>query len=381
VDLDRTAAGDELSDAEFDRLVELLADIPSEGAQTVYLSGSRAEGWASVGSNYNFYVIGSPPPGLRPESGFATPPDNRRVQTHHAAEGEDRFVVHYWRPEDVAWLTSAVRTHELRPTVEIWLTGIQFLHRLLIGVPLLGRDAFEAARDAVDADLLSRYLAQNASMYAESYRTDAVTRMSAGRLDDALLQVQLCVESQVDAYLAARGETNAQEKWRSKRVARQSDPALSRDYRRFTLGAGPEADDVAVTGYIVRCLHFAETLNCCVQLACRYEQLTPAEAGAVGGIPGGTAAEEPVTRDLASRLCRRHDGRAFVVLPSGRAADLSPVAALVYGCADGRTGLTGITEHVEAVLTRGRPAGDDVREVVTALRDRGFVHTERAGVA
>jgi hypothetical protein len=351
-------------DKELDRLLE---GVPLDGAQTAFLSGSVAEGWASQGSNYNVYVIGDVPEGLRLTGGYAVPPDGQRVPAYHYVRGDAiRVVVWYWRPEDVQWAAAAVRYHELRPTMEIWPTAIQFLHRMRIGIPLYGHERFAELLATIDPEMLSRYLTQNRAMGAESYCTDAVTRYVAGRPYDALLQARLAFDYSVDSYLASLGDTNPQEKWRHKRVLKHAgDSRLVADYE--TGVCGPGGGDL--DAYIRMLLHRAETLNCCVQLSCGYDTLV---------LPPEDGDDRRVERVLGSRLSRQYTGQVVALRLDGRAVDLSPVAALVYGCADGRWTAAHIARHAAASL--GRPqaeVADDVDEVVRELAALDFFEPTR----
>jgi hypothetical protein len=343
---------------------DLLRGIPLDGALTLFLSGSQAEGWASEGSNYNFYVVGDPPKGMRPASGYSLPSDGtQRVPGVHFVVGETRALIRYLRPEDVQWAITAVRDHELRPTVEIWWPLIEFLHRLSIGIPLHGAEYFEQLRAALDVDMLARYLTQTRAMYSESFYTDAVTRLRAGRLYDALLQGRLAFGAAVDSYTASLGETNPQEKWRHKRVARITGTTRLRgDFEEAVRGCGP---DTGLEGHIATLLQRCSTLTCCVQLGCDYGKLTLPD----DPVPHG------VRRSLVARLARRSNGSVVVVdLLDGRAADLSPVAALVFGAADGRWSAEQLAGHAGRCL--GLPperATADVAEVIGALTARGFL--------
>jgi hypothetical protein len=350
-------------------LSHLLDGVPLDGAQAVFVSGSVAEGWASQGSNYNVYVIGDVPAGLQPTGGFAVPPEGQRVPAHHFVVGDNtRVVIRYWHPDDVEWAASAVRYHELRPTMEIWPTAIQFLHRLRIGIPLHGQARFEELRAMIDPGMLARYLTQHRAMIAESYCTDAVTRRAAGRLFDALLQGRLAFDYSVDAYLASLGDTNPQEKWRHKRVLKfAAESRLPQDYETALRGPG----DGELDPYIRMLLHRSETLNCCVQLACGYNALVPADRAAEDG-------SETVERLLGSRLSRRYTGQVVVLRLDGKSVELSPTAALVYGCADGRWTADQIAGHTADYLDRPpEEVAAEVREVIHELTVRGFFAERR----
>jgi putative nucleotidyltransferase-like protein len=342
----------------------LLDDIPVEGAQTIFLSGSVAEGWSSEGSNYNLYVIGDPPPGVRPMGGYSLPPEGTRVPGHHFLSGSDRVLIRYWKLQDVSWTITAVREHELRPMLEIWPPAIEFLHRLSIGIPLHGEDRFEELRAALDVDMLARYITQNRAMHAESFYTDAVTRLRAGRHFDALLQARIAYECSVDAYLASRGETNPQPKWRHKKIVRVAGNGILRDDFEQAMAGPGQTGRQEVEASVVALIQRASTLNCCIQLGCEYAALA---------VDAPTPVGEPLlTRALEARLSRRHDGRTVVAdLLTGKAAELSPIAALVFGCADGRWSASQIAGHAGAYL--GRASRADVAEVVLALGERGLV--------
>jgi hypothetical protein len=360
-----------------EKLGRLLDGVPMDGAQAAFVSGSVAEGWASQGSNYNVYVIGDVPEGLQPTGGFAVPPDGQRVPAHHYVVGDDtRVVIRYWRPEDVEWAAAAVRYHELRPTMEIWPTAIQFLHRLRIGIPLYGHERFEELRSMIDGGMLARYLTQHRAMIAESYCTDSVTRRAAGRPYDALLQARLAFDYSVDAYLASLGDTNPQEKWRHKRVLKfAGESRLRRDYETAIRGPG----DGELDPHIRMLLHRSETLNCCIQLSCGYDALVLSTEDTSTGT-GSTGDTDPdhdgarVERVLGSRLSRRYTGQAVALRLDGQAVDLSPIAALVYGCADGRWTTVQIARHAAGYLDRPyEEVTADVHEVVRELAVRDFV--------
>ncbi|NUR92994.1 MAG: PqqD family protein, partial [Nonomuraea sp.] len=296
------------------------------------------------------------------------PPGGLRVPGHHFTVGDTRALVRYWRPEDVEWAIRAVRDHELRPAVEIWQPAVEFLHRFGIGVPIHGHERFEELRGQIDLELLSRYITQTRAMHSESFYTDGVTRLRAGRVHDALLMARIAYDTAVDAYLATLGETNPQEKWRHKRVARAAGTGLLRaDYERAMLGPGPDATDAGIERYVAMLLLHTGTLNCCVQLGCSYETLTLTDPGPAEG--------PPVKRALDARLARRYDGDVYAVHTlSGAAVRLNPTAALVFGCAGGRWSAAQLARHVAAF--EGRPLPEvtaDVDTVLAELGSRGFL--------
>ncbi|WP_328873961.1 hypothetical protein OHT76_29945 [Streptomyces sp. NBC_00287] len=357
---------------ELDTCRELLGGLPVEDALTIFVSGSRAEGWSTAGSNYNFYAIGDIPPGIKPIGGFSVPGGTQRVASHHLLHGDDRVIVRYWSEHDVHWALEQVRFHELRPTLEIWPMAVEFLHRLSIGSPLYGEAEFEQLRSAVDLDLLARYITQTKAMYAESYFTDAVTRLAAGRVYDALLQARLGMEAQLDAYLAARGDTNTQEKWRHRRLEHiDGSPQLLGDFEQALRGPGSSGPQ-ELAAHVQDLAAFSETLNCCVQLACPYSRLSPPD-------PDTASAQDRVRRSLDVRLARMYDGRVLVVRMDGESAELQPFAALVYGCASGRWSVPQIADHAARTLGIGPDTAlDDTRTVVTALAARGLLRPAEA---
>jgi hypothetical protein len=168
----------------------------------------------------------------------------------------------------------------------------------------------------------------------------------------------------VDAYLATCDETNPQPKWRHKKAARVS--GTGRFLAEFEEAmVGPVASSQqSIEAHVAVLLQRSNTLNCCIQLGCHHDTLV------LG--PGAPTGSSVIARTLEARLSRRYDGSVIVAdLLRGAAAALSPVAAMVFGCADGRWSADQIAKHVTSHF--GRDSAADVAEVVQELSKRDFL--------
>jgi hypothetical protein len=103
-----------------------------------------------------------------------------------------------------------------------------FLHRLSVGVPLLGRQEVCRLKARVDRRSLCRVLFDRAAAIIPGQAADIAGLMDAGDVDSAAVSAQRLLGGTLDAVLAVNGDSNPSEKWRLRRLRDHFNRGLTR---------------------------------------------------------------------------------------------------------------------------------------------------------
>ena len=176
-----------------------------------------------------------------------------------------RIDFEYWSEETVRAIAGALAgarvgeefvADRLAPVQEL------FVHRLLVGRPLCGSDAWNALRERFDAGHFRGYLTQQEIHRVDGAMEDVAGMVDSGDLRSALLRARDVVGHATAAYAHACGNTNPLVKWRARIVERLPERELTgyvRDsYTRLTFGAcGPPDDRAAAMAFVEDCARYS----------------------------------------------------------------------------------------------------------------------------
>ncbi|OZG50859.1 nucleotidyltransferase domain-containing protein [Bombiscardovia coagulans] len=192
----------------------------------VYVSGSFIEGFANETSDIDLFAIHEKEAPIRNalftnSTGAQAEVEcegDAIVDTEHLTQRRLKEIVDKLRLLDIANDDGAFRN----------LTNgeLQFLHRLVIGVPLAGEEVFNLYRLQIDVRRISCVIASRALLNWHEDYNDALGAIESRQSGTAMLQSRAALADAVDAYLACKGSTNNKPKWRYEKVAAYS-PELS----------------------------------------------------------------------------------------------------------------------------------------------------------
>lgn len=140
---------------------------------------------------------------------------------------------------------------------------VEFIHRLHIGVPILGESEFQKLLQAYPRQQLLGYLVDNKRIYIDDAFDDTVGLMREGHLLSAAYRARYTLELSADMLLYAHGISNHKEKHRYRLLSRLlvAHPQVRPFYQEFLdLTAHLPLDLVALQEYIARCLYQSESL-------------------------------------------------------------------------------------------------------------------------
>jgi hypothetical protein len=253
----------------FERLLA-LQHFADSSASAVYVSGSLVTPFANPWSDVDVYAISDRGPIGIP---IAEPTD---VVAQHFLENR-RVDYEFWRPADVVALADRLGNLRLgvasHPVHGLFTYNEEcFIHRLRVGVPMLGHERFEEFRQAFDFETFSRYQSQEAIRESDGFYEDVCGMLEANDLDAAVLNARTLMTLATDAYLHDRGNTDPNRKWRARYLqlfenGSPYDTQLRRDYWQleFPGDVGPAADEDHRRRYVGACISFSRRVISTVQ--------------------------------------------------------------------------------------------------------------------
>lgn len=195
-------------------LDEVVADIP-DGA--LALAGSLIEGIGNERSDIDVFLV-------------AALPDDGRLSFGDAqvvAVGGLVVDIEYVDPSRLRRLTgtlarfpSAEARNQRPSAVALTLPEIKILHNLRVARPVKGEDAWRDTVRAIDARGLARLIFDFCAVSVDMTQEDAVGFLDAGDPESAVALLRMLRQHLAGALLAAFGETNPAEKWRSVKLRR-----------------------------------------------------------------------------------------------------------------------------------------------------------------
>jgi hypothetical protein len=190
-------------------LIRLIGEIPRF---CVCLSGSLIEGIGNGRSDLDAYVITDAPDPARYSFGNA-----------QVAPIGDIFVdIEFIHPEKlekliaraVGFSAQALRDQRCS-AVALTPSEMKLLHNISIATPVEGEEFLRDLQGRIDVKVLSRLLFDYCSVLMDAVHQDVMGFIEANDADSAKSSLRIYRQHVAGAFLAALGETNPAEKWRS----------------------------------------------------------------------------------------------------------------------------------------------------------------------
>lgn len=198
-------------EAELRRLVGKIARL------CICLSGSLVEGIGNARSDLDVYVITDAPDAARYSFGSA-----------QIAQIGDIFVdVEFIHPEKLEKLIDHMAlfpAHELRDqrrsAIALTPGEMKLIHNISIATPVEGDGFLRTLQDRINSKIQSRLLFDYCAILMDAVHDDVIGFIEANDVDSAKMSLRIYRQNLAGAFLAALGETNPAEKWRSMKMQR-----------------------------------------------------------------------------------------------------------------------------------------------------------------
>jgi len=201
--------------------LHVVERFPATQVHAAWVSGSLVEGLGNPSSDVDIFVAQL---GETPSSICVT----RQAQDHGiyaSVEGDVRYDVEFWSTMDIERLAAKLDDLPIDDPnrnnlhfLSYWET--EFVHRLLVGVPIVHESRVVALRDRFNASRFARFLMDTAVRRADDAFDDAVGMLNVGQLRASALRVRDAIGFSVDALLYAHGTTNDKTKFRLHKLER-----------------------------------------------------------------------------------------------------------------------------------------------------------------
>ncbi|HEX4088954.1 MAG TPA: hypothetical protein VHZ33_09555 [Trebonia sp.] len=242
------------------KIDSLIAEFACRDDEVLFWSGSWVDGLANSKSDLDFYLIGNADRqhGQPELTGVGMPPIYETM-----SRGPLRLDVTVVPAEliaAVAGYLTGFRYGLDHPA--IWSDDLrEFVHRLSIGVPVVGQPRFAQLQSLVDYQQFRNYLTATYHRGVDSLREDVAGLLEEGDLVAAYLNARRRLDLAVDMFLVSKGDTNTRtDKWRWKKLRRSAveAPWVTADYLRYS--SLPDSDDHGLRTHIEGCLRFGDRL-------------------------------------------------------------------------------------------------------------------------
>jgi len=243
-------------------LKEVIASLEEKRITVAWVSGSIVEGLGNPSSDLDVYTV---VPRLH-ENGV----DSIRHDDTHQIEvyfsNARRIDVEYWAQEPIEALALKLSTAPIGDSSKNILdyfseAEVEFIHRLHIGIPVLGEAAFRVLQGRFCRERLSRYLFENKRIYLDDAFDDTVGLLEEGDLLSATFRVRCALDFSADILLYALGVTNHKDKHRYRLLEcmAQDYPRVGELYRSYiALMALMPRGVNQLTSHVKDCLVFSE---------------------------------------------------------------------------------------------------------------------------
>lgn len=237
----------------------LVEEFGCRDGEVLFWSGSWVDGLANASSDLDFYLIGDADRqhGEPELTGVGMPPIFETMTA--GALRLDVTVIPTELITGVAAYLGTFRYGLDHPA--IWSDDLrEFVHRLSIGVAVVGAGRFEELRSQIDFARFREYLAATYHRGVDSLREDVGGLLDEGDLASAYFNARRRLDLAADMYLAAQGDTNTRtDKWRWKKLQRTAAaPWVTADY--LTYSSVVAGDDAEVRRHIAGAMRYADRL-------------------------------------------------------------------------------------------------------------------------
>jgi len=232
------------------------------GEVTVFISGSLLEGLGNKTSDIDLYVIGP----VQPNGELVISKKDFICIAKHRLAGR-RVDVEFWQPQAVAELADRLSSVVIGRNLDAFeCEEIDFLHRMKIGLPLLGAPLLEEWRRRFDFTKLVRYMKHQASVNLRDVVEDLEGMLDNGDIEVAVIRCHDLLGDLCEYGLRCVGETNPKRKWGIKLLSKYPDSELARGLKerywqlQVPDGSRIRNDAEAAREYIRACMTLAQDL-------------------------------------------------------------------------------------------------------------------------
>jgi hypothetical protein len=279
---------------------EIVSAFASEADDIAFVSGSREEGFGNAHSDYDVFLL-------------------------RAAETETMLLISFL-PEtyidcEIHWVRAAKDTatklksispDDFRAVWDLPLDELDFYYRLLIGRPVLRRDAFRAIQAEFDKPTIERVVCVWSGLHARTALQKSNTLALVGQSRAAYFAAQDAAAHAIDSFLARQGESYTSFKWRFEKLQRLLGPGSDLYRRAWSLKAlGPRSIDAYRSDVAALCAD------------CGVRQF---DAWSLNDVVYKVS---PTARVV------NFDGKRYVIQNKIRVYELSPQGAIVWQAIDG----------------------------------------------
>lgn len=256
---------------------KITGPLAGQCVQLAWLSGSLVEGLGNASSDLDVFAV---VPALTDDLPSIRRSEDHFVQVYYS--NSRRIDFEYWSENAISELEAKLRNAPVGDSTKSILDyfaehEIEFMHRLHIGVPIVGADALADLQRRFDRSRLLAYLVENKRIYADDAFDDTVGLMQEGALLSAAQRARCTLDFSADMVLYAHGISNHKDKHRYRLFLRLLEryPDLRpscQDY--LALIRNQPTDFVDLQAYVAKCLSFSEELV--YRATCKYLELTHA---------------------------------------------------------------------------------------------------------
>lgn len=238
----------------------LLGEFACRDEEVLFWSGSWVDGLANSKSDLDFYIIGDEArqQGQAELTGVGMPPIYETM-----TRGPLRLDVTVVSPELIARVADYLAGFRYGlDNPAIWSDDLrEFVHRLSIGLAVVGEERFAKLQSLVDYGQFRSFLKATYHRGVDSFREDVAGLLAEGDLIAAYFNSRRRCDLAVDMFLVSKGDTNTRtDKWRWKKLKRSAagEPWVITDYLKYS--SLPDIGDEALQRHIEGCLQFGDRL-------------------------------------------------------------------------------------------------------------------------
>jgi hypothetical protein len=228
------------------RAVRATLDKHSETAAS-FISGSLVEGYGNSQSDIDLFLLSELTAGTLTESSMMV---NQGIGIDIEWDDQVRVDTEHWSLDDAVTAVKKIAaldfSHGEHYFAQVRDIELQFLHRILVGVPVTGAETVLDIRDRIDQRRLSLINATRFLSQWNSLTSDAVGATEDGQWGTAMLQSRASLGAAMDALMAARGSTNNKLKWRFVKMLDWCSEAERNDYLAAELEPAPDEASILV---------------------------------------------------------------------------------------------------------------------------------------
>jgi predicted nucleotidyltransferase len=242
---------------------EIIDNIQYENAISAWVSGSLVEGIGNPSSDIDIFVAVED---FNEDLDYVRKEEDYYINIYFT--NSRRVDYEYWPLKRIESLSKKLMEAPISDETKNVLdyfpeSEVEFMHRILIGIPIINEENFHRIRSQFNTDLLSQYLIENKRIYIDDAFDDTIGMLESGDIRSAAFRARYTLESSMDLLLFSYNITNHKEKHRIKHIKKllSSHPHIWPYYKQFWKLATKMPDtDSALRDYIKEALRFTEDI-------------------------------------------------------------------------------------------------------------------------